>query len=74
LLSSIASADPLTRLLPATKAEMPQRDQPVRQDGKRPSARPTNAATHPDAFVLVVVRLPESPSVADDGVAAAQRA
>ena len=53
---------------------MPPWRQPVRQDSKRLSARWTNPATHPDAFVFVVVRLPESPSVTDDGVVAAQRA
>ena len=61
-------------LLSATEAEMPGRCQPVRQDSKRLLARSTNAATHPDACVSVVVRLPESPSVADDRVVAAQRA
>jgi len=73
-LSRIASGDPLTRQLSATEAEMPRRCQPVRQDRKRLPARSTNAAPHPDAFVSVVVRLPESPSVADDSVVAAQRA
>jgi hypothetical protein len=53
---------------------MPRRRQPVRQDSKRLPAWSTNPATDPDAFVLVVVRLPESPSVADDRVSAAQRA
>jgi len=53
---------------------MPRRCQPVRQDSKRLPARSTNPATHPDALVLVVVRLPESPSVADDGVVVAERA
>jgi hypothetical protein len=72
LLGRIASGDPLTRLLSATKAEMPRRCQPVRQDRKRLSARSTNPATHPDAFVLVVMRLPEAPSMADDRVVAAQ--
>ena len=48
--------------------------QPVRQDGKRLPARSATPATHPDAFVLVVVRLPESPSMADDRVVVAERA
>ena len=52
---------------------MPRRYQPVRQYGERLPARSTNPATHPDAFVLVIVRLPESPSVADDRVVVAQR-
>jgi hypothetical protein len=74
LLSRIASSDPLTRFLSATEAEMPRWRQPVRQDGEGLPARLTNPATHPNVFVLVVVRLPESPSVADDGVVAAERA
>ena len=53
---------------------MPRRCQPVRQDSKRLPARSTNPATHPDPVMLVVVRLPESPPVADDRVVAAQRA
>jgi hypothetical protein len=74
LFRRIAGGDPLTRLPSATEAEMSRRGQPVRQDSKGLPARPTNPATYPDAFVLVVVRLPESPSVADDCVVAAQRA
>lgn len=53
---------------------MPGRRQPVRQDGEGLPARSTNPATHPDAFVLIVVRLAEPSPVADDGVVAAQRA
>jgi len=53
---------------------MPRWRQPVRQDSKRLPARPTNSATHPDAFVSVVVRVPESPSVANDRFVVAHRA
>ncbi len=53
---------------------MPRRCQPVRQDSKHLPARSTDPATYPGAFVLVVVRLPESPSVADDRAVVAQRA
>ena len=53
---------------------MPPWRQPVRQDSKRLPAQSTNPATHPDAFMLVVVRLPEPPPVANDGAIAAQRA
>ena len=48
--------------------------QPVRQDGKRLPARSATPATHPDAFVLVIMRLPEPPSVADDRAVVAERA
>ena len=53
---------------------MSRRRQPVRQYSERLPARSTNPATHPDTFVSVIVRLPESPSVADDRVFVAQRA
>jgi hypothetical protein len=53
---------------------MSRRGQPVRQDSEGLPARPTNPTTHPDAFVLFVVRLPESPPVADDCAVSAQRA
>jgi hypothetical protein len=53
---------------------MPGRCQPVRQDSEGLPARSTNPTTHPDAFVLLVVRLPEPQSVADDRVVSAQRA
>jgi len=72
LLGRIASGDPFKGLLSATKAEMPRGRQPVRQDRKRLPAWSTNPATHPDALVLVVVRLAESPSMADDRGAAAE--
>ena len=52
---------------------MPGRRQPIRQDSEGLPARSTNATTHPDAFVLVVVRLPETSPVADDRVVAADR-
>jgi len=74
LLSGIASGDPLTRFLSAPEAEMARRYQPVRQYSERLPARSTNPATHPHALVLVIVRLPESPSVTNDRVVAAQRA
>jgi hypothetical protein len=74
LLNGIASGEPITRLLSATEAEMARRRQPIRQESKCLPARSTNPATHPDAFVLVVVRLPESTPVADDRLLAAQRA
>jgi hypothetical protein len=73
LLSSLAGADPLAGLLSAAQAEMPRWRQPVRQDGEGLPARTANPAPHPNAFVLVVVSLSESPPVADDGVVSAQR-
>ena len=40
------------------------------QDGEGLPARPANPAPHPDAFVLVIVGLAQSPAVADDRVVA----
>jgi hypothetical protein len=74
LLGRFAGADPLTGLLSAAQAVMAGRRQPVGQDGEGLPARLTNPASCPDAFVLVVVGLPESPPVADDRVVPANRA
>jgi len=71
LLGRIAGGDPLARLLPAVKAVMPERRQPIGQDREGFLTRLTDSAPHPDAFVLVIVALTESPSVADDRVVAA---
>ena len=50
-----------------------ERRQPIGQDREGLPARLTDSAPHPDAFVPVIVGLPESPSVADDRVVAAKR-
>ena len=74
LLSCIAGAEPLTGLLSAAQAVVTGRRQPIRQDGEGLSARPTNPASRPDAFVFVVVRLAKSSPVADDRAISAKRA
>jgi len=71
LLSAIAGCDPLAGLLSAVQAVMPGRRQPIGQDREGFLTRLTDSAPHPDAFVLVIVALTESPSVADDRVVAA---
>ena len=71
LLSSITGGDPLAGLLPAVQAVVPGWRQPIGQDREGLPARLTDSAPHPDAFVLVIVALTESPSVADDRVVAA---
>jgi hypothetical protein len=73
LLGRIAGGDPLASLLPAGKAVMPKRRQPIRQDREGFITRLTDSAPHPDVFVPVIVALTESPSVADDRVVAANR-
>jgi hypothetical protein len=74
LLSSVAGDDPFAGLLPARKAEMSRRRQPVRQNRKSLPARPADPAPYPHALVLVVVRVAEPPAVANDREILAKRA
>jgi len=73
LLGSITGGNVLTGLLPAVQAEGRRRRQPMGQGGEGLSARPTNAAPHPNALVPVIVGMAQPPSVADDGVVSANR-
>ena len=59
-------AQQVPRLLPAVEAVVPGRRRPVGQYGKCLLAGTTQAPASPDLFVLLVVRLLESLSVADD--------
>jgi hypothetical protein len=74
LLSRVAGADSVTGLLSTTQAVVSRRHQPVGQNGEGLPAWPTNPTPYPDAFVLVVVGLPEPPPVPDDRVLLAKRA
>ena len=74
LFGNDAGADSVACLLATPQREMRERNEPIRQDGERFPAWMADAAADPDALVSVIVRLPESPSVADDSVVAAQRA
>jgi hypothetical protein len=74
LLGNDAGADSVARLLATPQSEMRERNEPIRQDGEGLSAWMTDTATDPDALVSVIVRLPESSSVADDRLALAKRA
>jgi len=69
----ITCGDTFAGLLPATQAEMPRRRQPVGQDSIGLPAWMTDSAPHPDAFVSVIVGLPEASTVPDDGVTLASR-
>jgi hypothetical protein len=73
LLNGIACGDAFASLLAATQGEMPSRRQPLGQDRKRLAAWMTDSAPHHYAFMLVVVGLAESPSMADDRVVPADR-
>ena len=71
LFGRIAGGDAFAGLLPTVQAVVPGRRQPIGQDREGFLTRLTDSAPHPDAFVLVIVALTESPSVADDRVVAA---
>jgi hypothetical protein len=73
LLNGSPGGDLLTSLLPAPQAERRRGDEPIGQDRESLSARITNPASHPDAFVPVIVCLAVAPSVADDRVTPANR-
>jgi hypothetical protein len=71
LLGGIAGGYPLASLLPAVKAVMPSRSQPVGQGSEGLAARPTNTAPHPNALVPVIMGMAEPPSMTHDRVVAA---
>jgi hypothetical protein len=73
LLNGSPGGDVFTSLLPATQTERRRGHEPIGQDREGFSARITNPASHPNAFVAVIVGLAGSPSVADDRVAPAKR-
>ena len=68
LLGRIAGGDPLARLLSAVKAVVPGWSKPVGQNRESLSARLTESAPYPDAFVLVIVALASAPSMTNDRV------
>ena len=73
LLHRVAGTDPLTGLLSAPQAVVPERCQPIRQDRVGLLAWVTDSAPHPDALLPVIVGLAKSPSVPDDRVAMTNR-
>ena len=58
-------AMPFTRLLSTDAGVLRRRCEPIGQDRKGLSARPTDSSPHPDRFALIVVALAESPSMID---------
>ena len=73
LLNGIACGDALTGLLPTPQTERRRRHQAIGQDGEGLVARVTDSASHPDAFVAIVVGLTGAQSMADDRVVPANR-
>jgi hypothetical protein len=74
LLGRITGADSLACLLATPQGEMRERSEPFRQDGESLPAWMADPAADPDALVSVIVRLAESPPVADDRAVSAKRA
>jgi hypothetical protein len=73
LLGRITGDDSFPCLLATPQREMRKRSEPFRQDGEGFSAWMADPAADPDALVSVIVRLPDSTSVADDRVVMAKR-
>jgi hypothetical protein len=74
LLGDVTGADSIACLPATPQGEMRERDKPFRQDGEALPAWMTDAAADPDALVSIIVALPESPSVANDGLRVTKRA
>jgi hypothetical protein len=68
LLHGITCGDVLAGLLSATQAIRRLRHDPIGQDREGSVARMTNSASHPNAFLPVVVGLAEPPAMTDDRV------
>ena len=69
----IAGTNAITGLLATRQCVLRRWREPVRQDRERPMAKTADAPTHPYAVVPFVVSLPESTSMAHDGVVMANR-
>jgi hypothetical protein len=68
MLDGFSCGDPLTRFLSAAQSVVSRRCEPLGQDREGLSAQLTDSTSHPNRFVVIVVALAESPSVADDRV------
>ena len=73
LFHGITGGEVLTGLLSATQAERRRRHQPIGQDREGLATRVADSASHPNAFVPVVVSLTGTPSMANDRVVLADR-
>jgi hypothetical protein len=73
LIGRIAGGETVTGQSATTQSERRHGDQPIRQQGKGLSARPADAAAHPDSLMLVIVGEAKPLSMTDDGVIPAQR-
>jgi hypothetical protein len=71
LFGSLASRDPVARLLPAVKGVVTGWNQPIGQDRESLPTRLADSAPHPNPFALLIVALASAPSMANDRVVAA---
>jgi hypothetical protein len=67
LFSRFTSSNPFAGLLSGMQAVMSEWHQPVRQDGESVVALPTEAAPNPHAGMHIIVRLPETLAMTNDG-------
>ena len=73
LLGHVAGTDSLARLLPTSQGEMREWKEPFRQDGEGLAAGMADPTADPDPLMSVIIRLPESPAMADDRSVMAER-
>jgi hypothetical protein len=73
LLHRIATGYPFTSLFTATQTEVSRRRQPSGQNREGPVAWLAESTPNPKAFLPVIVRLAEPPTVADDCLVLANR-
>jgi hypothetical protein len=73
LLGSLTSGDVLTSLLPAVQGEGRRRCQPIGQGSEGLPAGTTNATSHPNAIVPVIMGMTKPLSVAHDRAVSANR-
>jgi hypothetical protein len=66
LLGNVTGAHSVACLQATPQGEMRERNQPFRQDGEGLPAWMTDPTADPNAVMLVIVRLPQSPSVTND--------
>jgi hypothetical protein len=66
LFHRVAGGNPFTGLLSTTQAVVPKRNQPVGQDCEGLVALPAKSAANPQAYMPVIVCLPEPLAMTDD--------
>jgi hypothetical protein len=73
LFGDVAGTDSLARQPAASQGEMGEWKEPFRQDGEGLAAGMADSTADPDPLMSVIMRLPGSPAMADDGSVMAER-